>query len=1056
MRGVFWTGKARADVGPPGAINWADPGPVVSDDGENNPYLDFYTQRGTEGFTDLLGPHLVLLDGYAATGDGRYLARWAEVLDDWALNVQWDMDGSPYNVRQYPILWSFRPAAVAATLADAAGDRPGLLTDLPAATLARVLTVAMEEYPAAFVRQARGGIYNWRVIAEKGAVVVAQAFPEFHAVRWMAGENRRLMELNWSHKIALDGGNLEQGNMGHEPNDQVHLGEAYRTLAARPPDWMDDAWRAEWQDHMRVNARYFVHLLKPDGFEYKFGLATTADLFLKHGRFDRADTPIQVNMLIEEPETRRRLRAAFGDQPAVRREGGFAAAARTAAPVEDVGPPRVRSEFLPYIGYAALRGGWEKDDSFLYFQSSPLKDTGGRQDNNGFRLHAHGQALLLAPPTVVDGRTQNIHYGLVENPGGKTFYLTYDDRGRPVPHRFHTSAAFDFVEGRYDGVYQYAGNKAEVFVFGDYGYAGGAAKRAAAAAKKGEAFDNAPVRDVRHVRQVFAVRGEELYVAVDRLLTEGEHRYAQHFTVATPVPRAGWRRRLALAAEVGRPALAVDDDADSIRTDNRTLPGLSVYHVGPPTLDVTATPERPSPKLAAAETVDQVLEALGGGKYKKWYAGQPIPFARQTKTEWQGRGPQVLVTAVRTHAGDEGGPARPDFRAWEPIRQADGITGFRAETPAGSKVLFLTAARTPAKLAAGIMDVTGEALLLTTPTTGPTRGVALGVEAVHVGGRAVSVPAADFEFVLADGGLRDVVAIHRPIEPVEIRPGVNVFADAVDVTMASATPGVEVRYTLDGSDPTARSPRYAEPLRLTATTRVKARAVSPRGARRGLPLAARRHPVLGRHRCRFRKADAAPGGHRPGRPARAPMGTSRRHLEPPPHPRGRVAGRAYRAHGDVSGRGDARRGRPLRRPLFRLPQRPRRRRVHLPRPARTPVSRRRRRVRPPRLRGRAGVVSGHATPRPRHLVGRAGQGAASVSGRLRRPAAAAAPAGAVERLPEPGRGLEGRRTDRGGKRPRRPAAAAARRLALAIGSDQAGSYAARASGRAASAAASPA
>ena len=447
-----------------------------------------------------------------------------------------------------------------------------------------------------------------------------------------------------------------------------------------------------------------------------------------------------------------------------------------------------------------------------------------------------------------------------------------------------------------------------------------------------------------------------------------------------------------------------------------------MYHyVGPPTLDVTATPERPSPKLAAAETVDQVLEALGGGKYKKWYAGQPIPFARQTKTEWQGRGPQVLVTAVRTHAGDEGGPAaRPDFHPWEPIRQADGITGFRAETPAGSKVLFLTAARTPAKLAAGIMDVTGEALLLTTPTTGPTRGVALGVEAVHVGGRAVSVPAADFEFVLADGGLRDVVAIHRPIEPVEIQPRVNVFADAVDVTMASATPGVEVRYTLDGSDPDRRGrPRYAETHSGSRPPRgSRPRAFQPRGARRGLPLAARRHPVLGRHRCRFRKADAAPGGHRPGRPARAPMGTSRRHLEPPPDPRGWLP---------AVGPGTRRRfwtwgcakGPPLPRPLFRL--------LNAladgvytfraPHELQFPI-------------GDAGYdlrvfVAGGSGIRPRDATPTAPGRSRWPRGGIRFGSSSPTcgggrPGRAVERLPEPGRGLEGRRTDRGGKRPRHP------------------------------------
>ena len=47
---------------------------------------------------------------------------------------------------------------------------------------------------------------------------------------------------------------------------------------------------------------------------------------------------------------------------------------------------------------------------------------------------------------------------------------------------------------------------------------------------------------------------------------------------------------------------------------------------------------------------------------------------------------------------------------------------------------------------------------------------------------------------------------------------------ALEVTLACATEGAEIRYTLNGSDPTAQSLLYDAPLSLTATTTVKARA----------------------------------------------------------------------------------------------------------------------------------------------------------------------------------------------------------------------------------------
>jgi hypothetical protein len=49
------------------------------------------------------------------------------------------------------------------------------------------------------------------------------------------------------------------------------------------------------------------------------------------------------------------------------------------------------------------------------------------------------------------------------------------------------------------------------------------------------------------------------------------------------------------------------------------------------------------------------------------------------------------------------------------------------------------------------------------------------------------------------------------------------FVRSVDVTLFWLISGADVRYTLDGSDPVAASPRYQSPINLQATTTVKAR-----------------------------------------------------------------------------------------------------------------------------------------------------------------------------------------------------------------------------------------
>ena len=59
------------------------------------------------------------------------------------------------------------------------------------------------------------------------------------------------------------------------------------------------------------------------------------------------------------------------------------------------------------------------------------------------------------------------------------------------------------------------------------------------------------------------------------------------------------------------------------------------------------------------------------------------------------------------------------------------------------------------------------------------------------------------------------------------------LASSVDVTLRSMMPGAEIRFTTDGSDPTATSPKYERPFRLSVSpegTRVTARVFLPNGA----------------------------------------------------------------------------------------------------------------------------------------------------------------------------------------------------------------------------------
>ena len=72
---------------------------------------------------------------------------------------------------------------------------------------------------------------------------------------------------------------------------------------------------------------------------------------------------------------------------------------------------------------------------------------------------------------------------------------------------------------------------------------------------------------------------------------------------------------------------------------------------------------------------------------------------------------------------------------------------------------------------------------------------------------------------------------------ITFKPPGRTFADSQTVELASAT-GSEIRFTTDGTLPTVASPRYAGPLALTASTRLRAIAIAANGTTSREPAAA--------------------------------------------------------------------------------------------------------------------------------------------------------------------------------------------------------------------------
>ncbi|MBN8523820.1 MAG: chitobiase/beta-hexosaminidase C-terminal domain-containing protein [Planctomycetes bacterium] len=121
---------------------------------------------------------------------------------------------------------------------------------------------------------------------------------------------------------------------------------------------------------------------------------------------------------------------------------------------------------------------------------------------------------------------------------------------------------------------------------------------------------------------------------------------------------------------------------------------------------------------------------------------------------------------------------------------------------------------------------TGERLVHTVDGSAPTAaswpvtGPILVTDPTQV---QVAVVSAAGSVVRQASGTYDVGGILVPARPLAT-PAAGTYAAPIAVALSCATPGAAIRYTLDGSEPTERSPRYVAPIQVASTTTVYARA----------------------------------------------------------------------------------------------------------------------------------------------------------------------------------------------------------------------------------------
>ena len=718
----------------------------------------------TNGF----GP---LVRAFVATKDRKYLDRWAAYMDDWSTRCTYFDKVHPCLVSDAGhngALFTFRMLAAIATAL------PENQPVLPPTVLAHLLKRELNRtfLPMAYIRS---NTHNWTPTTD--LLLQAMIFDESRlAPLWLRENRRRNLEDVAATQNLRDGTENQQDPWYSAQMYTEAVPSALRLLAAREslPMWQefpdlaalrqDARWKNEIQEHLEARANYLMNICTPQG---------ELPITIRGGA--KRDFKSTSNSLppatCKNPENQAVLAALQNPSAGLR--------------------PRHNADWFPYSGFNIVREGWEKDSGHGDLFCSPVPGAYGafrsRSNNNSFGLGAFGQDLLVtdsggnymypSSPITVDGRQQFFHAGLYKVSGlarHKVFQVSAWTE--PSPFRWHASEHLNLMEGIYAGPWGNINEAKEV------------KPNIGTDAKMVDTMPlDQTLRGITHQRLAMYVRGAKLWIITDRLLGTGSHKYVQNWLLPLQLPPKVLVQDLIHIDAAGK---RITSQTDQIPGSNGKMANISLY------------------QFTAASLA---------------YNIENKPAWQRIGVSWEGEGPQQVITVLVPRAPGQAAPQ--DLKSIEPLTGGSAGQGFAAVTSDGQDVRYLASTKADDELTIGAVKIRGEALLLA-----GDRGMALGCTSFSLAGKNQPLPATDFEFALnADNRSKPAsfIPIYRPIDPVTIGPERNIFADSVEVTMTSKTPGVEIRYTLDGSDPTPLSPLYAAPVKLLQSTVVKARAYRP-------------------------------------------------------------------------------------------------------------------------------------------------------------------------------------------------------------------------------------
>ena len=218
-----------------------------------------------------MGHRRMLLQAYVATGEKKYLDAWTRYSDEWAMLYPDYADrhgGRDY----FPLQTMGSLVSYLKDIQEASAQRPGLVDDLSAATLARVLMTCLEEYGPSYWRLARNTIFNHQYNILGSAYHCAQVLNDFRVGQRLDQEMQNQFHLLMTAGLTRDGSMIEVCDEGHVPGALKGPGYLYLFIKDDPPEWFDEFAEDYFLNQFYTGSRYLIRHTAPFGRQHRGGM----------------------------------------------------------------------------------------------------------------------------------------------------------------------------------------------------------------------------------------------------------------------------------------------------------------------------------------------------------------------------------------------------------------------------------------------------------------------------------------------------------------------------------------------------------------------------------------------------------------------------------------------------------------------------------------------------------------------------------------------------------------------------------------------------------------